>query len=162
MIATTPWEWDDDLALLEVIDLSEECRTPSRDHDLSIDEDRSECVSIYPVIDRDMMEVLEFGSEILIEETEDNDPLDVHLFTVLQYRAEYISRSLTPTYHEDVMLLGLPELEWLGRQEDIRIHDLPTVVALLVIEISTSPLESEVYPLCNTPEEDITPPWYRV
>jgi hypothetical protein len=162
MITTTPWERYDDLAPAEVVDLSEESRAPSRDHDLSIRQYRSECMCVYPVVDRDLLEVLELRSDILIEESEHNDPLYIHLLTVLEDRAKYISRSLAPTDHEDVMFASFPELKRLGREEDIRIHDLPTVVAFLVIEIPTRSLESEIYPLCDTSEEYIATARYRI
>jgi hypothetical protein len=77
MIVRTPWKWDDDFSFFEEVDLSEARRTPTSDDEISLGEYRTECMSIDPVVESYILEVMEEGSFLLVQESEKYDPLHI-------------------------------------------------------------------------------------
>jgi hypothetical protein len=91
VIICTPGKWDDDFSFFEEVDLSQARRTATGDDEVSLGEDRSEGMSIDPVVEGDILESSKERSFFLIEYPEEDDPLDIDMTTGLSDRPEYIT-----------------------------------------------------------------------
>jgi uncharacterized protein YuzB (UPF0349 family) len=162
VIIRTPWEWYDDFSLFEEVDLSETRRTATSDDEISLGQYRSECMSIDPVVECDVLEAMEEGTFLLVQESEKYDPLDIERTTCLCYCTEYVARSLTSTDDEDVIFGSFPVTIVLRWFQDLRVYELPDDCTLGIPEVLARDIESQEYALSQESKEDIGLAWNRI
>ncbi len=81
MLHRTRWKWDDKFANLENITFRKSCSTSASDQEVSVLEDRAQCMRINPVVESNILKFMESLACILIERSKKDNPLHVDVLT---------------------------------------------------------------------------------
>ncbi len=79
---------------------------------------------VNPIVERYILKTLKLFSKVLIECTEEDNPFDVDILTIIDDRFEDFFGSLTPTGNQDMTFCGFPVSKFFWRKMKIRVNNL--------------------------------------